>query len=80
MPRLAGMKLDEIKAGLQSLKGRGAWLEIAKRTGIHYDTVARIARGAIGNPTTQTVEAIAEALVWLQAEKAAEPLKEASNG
>lgn len=56
------MNLDEVIAALQAGKGSGLWADVAKASGISYDTVARIARGFIGNPGARTVEAIAKAL------------------
>lgn len=56
------MTLNQVTSALQEMKGHGAWLEIARATGIHYDTVARIARGAIANPSIQTVEKLAAAI------------------
>lgn len=56
------MKLDQVIEALQSLKGDGAWRAVAEHSHIHYDTLARIARGDIKRPGVQTIEAIAEAL------------------
>lgn len=69
------MKLEQVKAALQSLKGDGAWRSIAGRSEIHYDTVARIARGAIKNPSAQTVEKLGEAIAHIRrsARKPPEP-------
>lgn len=64
------MRLNELKAALQALKGDGAWQVIATRSGIHYDTLARIARGDHDDPSVRTVEKIADALQWLKAVKA----------
>lgn len=80
MPRLAGMKLEQVKAALQSLKGDGAWRSIAVRSEIHYDTVARIARGAIKNPSAQTVEKLGEAIAHLRRSVRKPEPAEASNG
>lgn len=64
------MKLDQVIASLQAVKGDGAWRVVAERAGIHYDTLARIARGAIEDPSAKTVERIAAALKTLKREPA----------
>lgn len=56
------MRLDDLRAALQGMKGSTEWRRIATETGIHYDTIARIARGAIKQPSVQTVESIERAL------------------
>ncbi len=56
------MKFSDVIKALDAHKGDGTWLEVAKLSGLHYDTVARIARGAMGAPSVQTVEKIAAAL------------------
>lgn len=56
------MTLHQVVESLQRLKGEGAWLDVAKATGIHYDTVARIARGSIKNPSIKTVEKLEAAI------------------
>lgn len=60
------MKLDQVIAALQAHKGDGAWQIIATRSGIHYDTLARIARGAIADPSARTVEKIADAIQFIE--------------
>lgn len=60
------MTLHQVVESLQRLKGEGAWIDIARSTGIHYDTVARIARGAIKNPGIGTVEKLAAALALVE--------------
>lgn len=56
------MKFDEVLKALDAHKGDGTWPEVSRRTGLHYDTVARIARGAMERPSVQNVELIAGAL------------------
>lgn len=69
------MRFDEVLGRLRAVKGDGAWLEVSKRAGVHYDTVARIARGAIPAPSVVIVERIADALTAIEAGKPAEPAK-----
>lgn len=56
------MKLDDLVAELQKLKGSGAWSRVAKAAEVDYFTVARIARGEFENPGIRTCERIAAAL------------------
>lgn len=70
------MKLDQVIAELQALKGTGEWFEIAKATGIHYDTLARIARRKV-TPRVDNVEKIVEVIAAIHA-RSAEPTKSAA--
>lgn len=63
------MKLEQIISALQARKGHGLWHKIAKESGVHYDTVARIARGSIVSPGIQTVERLTDALRVVKAPK-----------
>lgn len=56
------MKFADVLKALDDHKGDGTWEKVAILAGIHYDTVARIARGKMGQPSVQTVEKIAAAL------------------
>lgn len=56
------MKFDELLLALQKRKGTGDWRELAKRAGVSYDTLVRIARGDIPSPGIRTVEALSNAL------------------
>jgi len=68
------MTFAETLQALDERKGDGSWREIARRAGLHYDTVARIARGGMKNPGVKVVEAIGLAIDAIDAEKAkAEP-------
>lgn len=71
------MKFDDVLKALGAHKGDGTWAVVAKRTGLHYDTVARIARGNMPQPSVQAIEKIADALVALYPELATEPAKAA---
>lgn len=62
------MKFDDVLKALDARKGDGTWLAISKLAGIHYDTVARIARGDMPTPSVRTVEKIADALEMLRVE------------
>lgn len=59
------MPLEKLVAALQARKGDGSWHLIAKTSAVHYDTVARIARGAIANPGAKTVDRLAKAIAQL---------------
>lgn len=59
------MKFDDVLRVLHDHKGDGTWLKVAKATGLHYDTVARIARRDMEAPSIQSVEKIESALVDL---------------
>lgn len=63
------MKLEHVISTLQAHKGDGAWQFIAARSGVSYDTVARIARGAIKNPGALTIEKLGGAIKALNAIK-----------
>lgn len=67
---IGGMKFDDVLAALDAHKGSGDWRLISDRAGIHYDTIARIARRDMTQPSVQTVEKIAEALAALFPEPA----------
>lgn len=56
------MKLDDLKQVLKEHKGTGEWREVARRAGVSYDTVVRIARGDIDSPRMKTFEALVNAL------------------
>lgn len=72
------MKFDEVLKELAACKGDGSWQVIANRAGIHYDTVARIARGDIPNPSVLAVEKLAAAIEQMAAEKAVADSKQAA--
>lgn len=59
------MKFDDVLKTLAAHKGGGTWAAVSKLSGVHYDTVARIARGKMETPSVQTVEKIAAALETL---------------
>lgn len=65
------MKFDDVLKTLDARKGDGTWLAVAKLSGLHYDTVARIARGKMESPSVQTVEKIVAALERLSNKAAA---------
>jgi hypothetical protein len=54
--------LSAIITGLQAIKGEGRWKSISKASGVHYDTVARIARGDLKAPSVLICERISDAL------------------
>ena len=54
--------LDALKTRLNAHKRTGRGAEIANTAGCHYFTVARIARGALTNPSFKLVDGIATAL------------------
>lgn len=62
------MRFADVLKSLAARKGDGSWLMVAKLAGVHYDTVARIARGDMKTPSVQAVERIAAALEQLDAE------------
>jgi transcriptional regulator with XRE-family HTH domain len=64
------MRFDDVMAALQRCKGGGAWAAIAEKSGVHYDTVARIARGKMSAPGVLVVEKIADAICELGLDKA----------
>jgi transcriptional regulator with XRE-family HTH domain len=66
------MKLSQLVAELQKLKGSGGWKRIAQISGVDYDTVARIARGSFPNPGVVTCERIEDALGLLALEQQGE--------
>lgn len=66
------MKFDDVLKVLDAHKGDGTWLAVSKLSGVHYDTVARIARRTMKTPSVTNVEKIADALRLL---KLAEPAK-----
>jgi hypothetical protein len=45
------MTFDQLLALLDTAKGTGKWREAAQVAGLHYNTVARIARGAMPRPS-----------------------------
>lgn len=57
------MTHDQLVAELRALKGSGAWQKVADAAGIHYFTVARIARGEMPNPGIKTCERIEAGLL-----------------
>lgn len=59
------MKFDDVLKTLHDHKGDGTWAKVAKATGLHYDTVARIARRDMEAPSVQSAEKIAAALIDL---------------
>ena len=52
--------LESVVAGLQARKGD--WPAIAEQSGVPYDTISKIARGATPNPGVLTVQALAACL------------------
>jgi hypothetical protein len=54
--------LSAIITGLQAIKGEGRWKAISKASGVHYDTIARIARGKLKGPSVLICERISDAL------------------
>ena len=70
MPRM--MKFADVLKALAARKGGRDWALVAEMAGMHYDTLARIARGDIGNPGVLAVEKIAAALEKIEAAKAKE--------
>jgi hypothetical protein len=56
------MRLVDIVANLNALKGSGALKRIAQISGVDYSTIVRIARGEIPNPGVITCERIAAAI------------------
>lgn len=63
------MKYDDVLKALNAHKGDGTWLAVAKLAGVHYDTIARIARKDMKAPSVQSIERIAAALERLAAAK-----------
>lgn len=68
------MRLSQLVDELQKLKGSGAWNRIAEKSGVDYDTVARIARGSFVNPGAVTCERIEDALAALQSDSTQVPV------
>lgn len=66
--RLTPMRLVDIVASLNALKGLGCWERIAKVSGVDYSTIARIARGEIPNPGVVTCERISAAVAEVKSE------------
>ena len=66
------MKFADVLKALAACKGGRDWALVAEMSGMHYDTLARIARGDIGNPGVLAVEKIAAALEKIKATKAKE--------
>lgn len=64
------MSLDQVISALQQRKGTGAWRDIAKHAGVHYDTVARIARRKWENPSVGTVAKLSAAIRAVKVAKA----------
>jgi transcriptional regulator with XRE-family HTH domain len=62
------MRLVDIVASLNALKGSGAWKHIAQVSGVDYSTLVRIARGEIPNPGVITCERIAAAVAQVKTE------------
>jgi uncharacterized protein YerC len=65
-----GMRFEQVKTTLQALKGDGTWGVISEKSGVSYDTIARIARGEYENPGVRTIEKISDVIEWLRATKA----------
>lgn len=65
------MRYEELLKALDDCKGDGTWKEVSKLAGIHYDTVARIARRDMAQPSVQVCERISDALGRLVPKKAA---------
>lgn len=63
------MKIERIISELQARKGSGLWRKVSSVSGVHYDTVARIARGAIKNPGALTLEHLEQAFRVVKAPK-----------
>ena len=59
------MRFADILTILAAHKGESTWRELAGQTGIHYDTIARIARGDFKNPGIVSVEKIGDALAQM---------------
>ena len=51
------ISLDFVKAALQ--RHKGDWPQIASETGVPYDTLSKIARGATDDPGVRKVEKLA---------------------
>lgn len=62
MSIIGGMKFADVLAALNESRGKGLWQEVAREAGVHYDTVARIARRDMPTPSVQVVESLAAAL------------------
>lgn len=58
---MPSMKHTELLAALAARKGDGTWADIARLAGLHYDTIARIARGDMV-PTMVVAERIIAAM------------------
>lgn len=52
--------LQTVVDGLQARKGE--WPALAEKSGVPYDTISKIARGATTNPGVLTVQALASCL------------------
>jgi len=59
------MRYSELLAALDKCKGDGTWKAISEVSGVHYDTVARIARGDMSSPGIKVCERIADALAHI---------------
>lgn len=57
--------LDYVIAGLQAKKGD--WNRIAELSGVPYDTISKIARGATANPGVLTVQKLSDCLNAMEA-------------
>lgn len=67
---MPGMRFDDVLKALEAHKGDGTWAVVADKAGVHYDTIARIARGKLKSPSVQAVERISAALEQIAADKA----------
>ena len=64
-----GSLLEFVKDGLE--RHKGDWPQIADETGVPYDTLAKIARGVIGDPGVRKVEKLAANLKLRDTQQAA---------
>jgi len=56
--------LEQVKAGLQARKGD--WVSIATDSGVPYDTISKVARGATSNPGVLTVQKLYDCLARME--------------
>lgn len=61
------MTLSQLRDWLAQNKNGHRWADVAKRSGVPYNTVARVARGAVESPGVLMVEQMCIAIAAIEA-------------
>jgi len=56
------MTLAQLRDWLAQNKNSQRWIDVARRSGVPYNTIARVARGAVESPGVLMVERICKAI------------------